>query len=156
MEKLPEKVEKYEKFLNEKLRTDLNTVLSERGRVFSEIAEYLQVKTTVEKIIENKQTNDSNSTNKLRTKVDLGCNFYVNAVVSNPSIIFVSIGYGFFLEMKLEEAVKFIDKKIKFLNLSIEDLTKQASVIKANMRLVLEGLREIQNLDFVENSMVLA
>jgi prefoldin alpha subunit len=150
MEKLPEKVEKYEKFLNEKLKADLNTVLAEREQVFSEIAEYLQIKTTIEKILEN-QGPDCDG-NELKTKVDIGCNFYVNAVVSNPSSIFISVGYGFFLEMRLDEAMKFIDKKIKFLNANVDDLTKQASTVKANIRLVLEGLREIQNLDFADNT----
>jgi prefoldin alpha subunit len=149
MEKLPEKVEQYEKFLNEKLKTDLNTILTEREQIFGEIAEYLQIRTTIEKIIETRKTDSNNNTNSdLRTKVDLGCNFYVNAIVPDPSTVFISIGYGFFLEMKLDEALTFIEKKVKFLNTNVDDLTKQASVIKANIRLVLEGLREIQNLDF--------
>lgn len=81
----------------------------------------------------------------------MGCNFYANAVVENPSKIFISIGYGFFLEMKFHEALNFIDKKVKLLNKNADELSLKASEIKANIKFVLEGLREIQNLEFKPN-----
>jgi prefoldin subunit 5 len=59
----------------------------------------------------------------------------------------VAVGYGFFLQMKLNEALKFIDKKIKLLNKSAAELNDKACEIKANIKFVLEGLREIQNLE---------
>jgi prefoldin alpha subunit len=146
MTSIPKKVEIYEQFLNEKLRNDLKTVLNEREQFFSEIAEYMQIKNTVENIVQTAQS--TNDVVELKTKVDLGCNFYLNAVVQDPSRIFIAIGYGFFLEMTLQEAVKFIDKKIKILTATTEELSNQAAIIKANIRLVLQGLKEIQNLDF--------
>ena len=145
MEELPKKVEIYEQFLNEKLRNDLKVALHEREQIFSEIAEYLQIKNTIENIIQNKQASP-NEVTELKTKIDLGCNFYVNAVVPDPSKIFIAIGYGFFLEMTLSEALKFIDKKVKILNGTVHELGNQIGVIKANIRLVMLGLQEIQNL----------
>lgn len=83
---------------------------------------------------------------------------------------------GFYLEFTLEEAEEFINKKVKGLEDKGQDLTNQvllstytilsytgilleqeiqssrstiylqANKIKANIKLVLEGLREIQNL----------
>lgn len=82
----------------------------------------------------------------LKTQVDLGCNFYCRANVEDPSKIFVDIGLGFYLELTLEEAEKFVEKKISGLDQKSKDLTQQASKIKANIRLVLEGLRELQSI----------
>ena len=138
------KVELYEKFLNEKLKIDLGRCLNEQEKIYSEIAEYLQVKDTIEKI--NSTTPGSNS-DPLKMKVDLGCNFYAKALVQDLTYIYVAVGYGFFLQMKLNEALKFIDKKIKLLNKSAAELNDKACEIKANIKFVLEGLREIQNLE---------
>lgn len=142
------KILEFEKFVNEKLRTDLKIVLEEQDAVFSEMAEYLQVKDTIEKLT---MANPKGEIKKFETKVDLGCNFYANAMVDDPSKIFISIGFGFYLQMNFEEALKFIDKKVKILNQNAEGLSQKASEIKANIKFVLEGLKEMQNLEFKEN-----
>ena len=48
-------------------------------------------------------------------QVDLGCNFFVDTVVPDTSRIYVALGYGFFLELTLAEALKFIDRKSNLL-----------------------------------------
>ena len=57
---------------------------------------------------------------------------------SDPSMICVAIGYGFFLEMTLDEALNFIEKKVKILQEQADCLTKDAAKIKGHVRLVLE------------------
>jgi prefoldin alpha subunit len=148
---MSKKVEIYEQFLNEKLRNDLNIVLNERDKIFTEIAEYLQIKNTIENIIQTSSSSNQELV-EMKTKVDLGCNFYVNAVVQDPSRIFIAIGYGFFLEMTLDEALKFIEKKTKILNSTADELSEQAAVIKANIRIVMFGLKEIQNIEYQEET----
>ncbi|XP_061186557.1 protein UXT homolog [Saccostrea echinata] len=142
-ESIPSKVEQYEQFLNERLKTDLSQVLDQRDKLYGEVAEYLQLKTVIERVKESDY-----KTEGLKTQVDLGCNFYVQAHVPDASMIFVSVGYGFFLEMTHDEALAFIDKKVSIINDKIEVLTKDAAKIKAHIKLVLQGLQEIQNLDF--------
>lgn len=136
------KVLDYEKFLNEKLREDLRLILEKRDKTYEQIAEYLQLKTTIEKIKEN------NETEGLKTKVDLGCNFYVQANIPDSSRIYVFIGFGFFLEMTHDEALKYIKKRTKFLTEHTDRLTSDAAKVKSNIRLVLEGLRELQNIKY--------
>lgn len=145
------KVEKYEQFVNDKLKTDLKRVLDEQDVIYSEIAEYLKIKETLEKLSLTQKTDEQNKKIKLRpitTKVDLGCNFYANAQITDPSKIFIAIGYGFFLEMTHPEALKFIEKKTKVLNNSADELRVKACEIKANIKFVLEGLKEIQSLNY--------
>ncbi|XP_041459176.1 protein UXT homolog [Lytechinus variegatus] len=141
-EDIPEKVIGYERFVNEVLRKDLEKVLASRDEIFSQIAEYLQLKTTIEKIQETGYENE-----ELKTQIDLGCNFYAQAKVQDPSMIFVHVGFGFFVEFTLKEALKFIDKKTKHLTQYSEKLTQDSAKIKAHIKLVYEGLREIQNLN---------
>ena len=142
MADLPDKVLQYEKFLNENLKGDLKKVLDQRDEVYGQIAEYLQLKTVIEKLKEMKLTEE-----ELKTKVDLGCNFYVQAVVPDVRKIFVFVGYGFFVELTLNEALKFIDKRTAFLRQYCDKLSENAFRIKANIRVVLEGLRELQRVE---------
>lgn len=146
MPSINEKVLQYETFINEVLRRDLQRVLEQRDGVYEKIAQYLQLKNTIKSI----QEADSK---ELKTDVDLGCNFYVQAHVPDTSKIYVAVGYGFFVEFTHAEALKFIEKKTNQLTEYTEVLTKDAAKIKANIRMVLEGLRELQGLkDLPETS----
>ncbi|XP_033110967.1 protein UXT-like [Anneissia japonica] len=142
MEELPvsKKVVEYEHFVNEILRKDLRKVLENREEIFTQTAQYLQLKTVIEKIKGNVSDDD------LKTQVDLGCNFYVQAKVPDTSKIFVQVGFGFFVEFTLTEALIFIDEKIKQLNKKCEKLTKDSATIKANIKLVYEALKELQHI----------
>uniref|UniRef100_A0A8C0J4S1 Ubiquitously expressed prefoldin like chaperone n=1 Tax=Chelonoidis abingdonii TaxID=106734 RepID=A0A8C0J4S1_CHEAB len=62
----------------------------------------------------------------------------------DTSRIFVALGYGFFAELTLTEALRFVERKTKLLIELSESLAKDSAKIKANIRMVLEGLRELQ------------
>ena len=136
------KVTKYEAFLNEKLRPDLKACLEDRDNIYAEIAEYASLKKSIEAL----KSADLPQGQALKTKVDLGQNFYVKARVKNPQKVCVDIGFGMFLEMNHTEALEFIEKKSKFLQDKADNLTKESVKIKASIKLVLHGLREIQGL----------
>lgn len=142
MSEKTEKVEKFERFINEKLRSDLAIVLENQARINTEIFEYIQLKETIDKLVLLDLT-------RFRTRVDLGCNFYAQAQVENESrTVLVAVGLGFFVEMSYDQAVRFVDKKVALLRKESENLSDQAALIKANIKFVLEGLREIQGLKF--------
>ncbi|KAG7472691.1 hypothetical protein MATL_G00111490 [Megalops atlanticus] len=136
---IDEKVLQYETFINEVLKRDLQRVLEQRDAVYEKISQYLQLKNVIESLQES-------GSKELKTEVDLGCNFYVQAHVEDSSKIFVAIGYGFYVEFTLPEALKFIEKKTTQLTTYTEALTKDSAKIKANIRMVMEGLRELQGL----------
>lgn len=139
---LEQKVKKYEEFVNDKLRKDLETVMKTQEEVNSKIAEYLQLKS----IIENIKNCDGGAGKGLKTQVDLGCNFYCRAQITDPSTILVSVGYGFFVEFTLDEALRFIEKKCDQLTTYSSKLGNDSAKIKAHIKLVLEGLRELQDI----------
>lgn len=134
-----QKVLQYETFINEVLKRDLQKVVEQRDQVYEKISQYLQLKNTIQSLQEA-------GSQQLKTDVDLGCNFYVQAEVEDSSRMFVAVGYGFFVEMTHDEALRFIEKKTSQLTAFTEQLTKDSAKIKAHIRMVLEGLRELQGL----------
>jgi len=137
-----EKLLKYEAFINDQLKPDLKAVLEARDKVYSEIAEFLALKNSILAI----QAAELKPDQPLKTKVDLGCNFYCQAQVKNPNQIYVDIGLGCFVQFTLAEAVRFVESRTKVLEGQAKRLTFESNKIKANIKLVLQGLREIQNI----------
>ncbi|KAK8765092.1 uxt prefoldin-like subunit [Amblyomma americanum] len=135
------KVLQYETFLNDVLKEDLRKCLDERDRICAKLAELLQLRTVIERIQEveaNKET--------FRTQVDLGCNFYVQAVVPDVSKIFVQVGMGFFLELTHDEALWFVGRQEAMLEEKLQRVSEESANIKAHIQMVLQGLRELQDL----------
>ncbi|XP_037368362.1 protein UXT isoform X2 [Talpa occidentalis] len=134
-----EKVLRYEAFISDVLQRDLQKVLDHRDKVYEQLAKYLQLRNVIERL------QDANHS-ELYMQVDLGCNFFVDTVVPDTSRIYVALGYGFFLELTLAEALKFIDRKSCLLTELSDSLTKDSMNIKAHIHMLLEGLRELQGL----------
>ena len=144
VDNIQEKVKKYETFLNDQLRPDLKSVLEDRDKIYEDISEYSALKNSIEAILQS--ASDDVLPKPLKIKTDLGSNFYVRANVPNPENIFLDVGLGFFLELSLSEALAFIEKKVKLLEQKSNLLTEQSLSIKANIKLIIHGLREIQGL----------
>jgi len=141
-EDISAKVLQYETFLNDTLRADLRRTLELRDKIYEEQAEFLALRNSINAI----KLAELKDGEPMKTKVDLGCNFYCQARISDPSKIYVSVGLGFFVELTLEEALKFIDKKDKELESEASKLTTDSCKLKANIKLVLGGLQELQKL----------
>ncbi|KAK4327919.1 hypothetical protein Pmani_001632 [Petrolisthes manimaculis] len=135
-----EKIEKYEHFLNNVLREDLRIVVEEREKLYEDIAAHSQLRQTITCITEAPGCTDEG----LRTQVDLGSNFYVQAHVQDTSRIYVNVGLGFFVELTLQEALGFIDKKLNILNARLEESTQKSAKIKGQIKFVYEALRDLQ------------
>ncbi|KAJ1919119.1 Translation machinery-associated protein 46 [Mycoemilia scoparia] len=134
-----EMLERYDSFINEKLQPDLNHVLELRDEVYNQISEYLKLKTYIETI-------KKNDLQTLKTKIDLGSNFYAKAIVPDTKHIYVSVGFGFHLQMTLEEADRFIDKKQASLEKLADKYTKDANEIRAKIKMVYGALMEVMQL----------
>ncbi|XP_018670294.2 protein UXT-like [Ciona intestinalis] len=138
-EAIPEKVLKYEALLNETLRGDLLKLTKLRDKCYEEISQYLQLQIVIER-------REVDGSKPLKAQVDLGCDFYAQAIVEDPSKIFVCVGYGFYVEFTDKEALAFIKKKTERITATAETLTIEMASVRAQIRLVLEGLKELQGL----------
>ena len=135
-------------------KNDLKITHEARDKLYEQIAEYMQLKQVIS-AIKQEQKSGNDSTRKkesLRTKVDLGCNFYCQAAVADCSRIYVLVGYGYYLEMTLDEADTFIDKKVVVLTAKSQMFHRDSAKIKAHIRLVMEALKEIQHLQYTEKN----
>ena len=132
-ENLQAKVTRYEEFVNERLRVDLDHVLRAREAVHEETAEYLQLQQMLDNIGED-----------AKAMVDLGANFYARAKIPDASRVMICVGLGYYVEFTRNEAKIFIAKKVDHLNIKGKQLTEQGTEINARIQLVLEGLRELQ------------
>ncbi|KAM9584599.1 LOW QUALITY PROTEIN: protein UXT [Morphnus guianensis] len=131
------KAQRYEAFVSDVLQRDLRRVQEQRDSIFEQQAQVLQLRTALARLQE---------AHPLRTQVDLGCNFFVTAEVPSPQRVFVALGYGFFAELTLPEALRHLDRRSRLLDRLSESLTRDGAKIRAHIRLVLEGLRELQGL----------
>uniref|UniRef100_A0A023EGT7 Putative lethal 2 35cc n=1 Tax=Aedes albopictus TaxID=7160 RepID=A0A023EGT7_AEDAL len=122
--------ENIESFVNDCLREDLKLYEQQLARLNAEIMEYVQLKNMIENIQEN-------ASDGFKTQVNIGGNFFMKAKADRVERILVDVGLKHFVEFSLEEALKFVDMKVKV-------LTKQADVIRdksvetrANIKLAL-------------------
>ena len=134
---ISDKVLKYEEFVNEVLKNDLKHVLSERDKIYDEIAEYMKLQTSIERL-------NTIERRPIKQMIDVGCNFYMQAEVKNTDFIFVDIGMGLHVQMKFDEALRFLKKKIDQLTVKSEHLTDKSVDIKARIKLIIGALAELQ------------
>jgi len=105
---IAEKIEEYSRFVSEKLHPELRSAETARNEVRAEIHEYKEL---------GEKLKDFQKENKhdLETMVDLGHQtVYCNAV-ANLDKIYVHVGMGFHVEMSIAEAIRFIGKRVSFL-----------------------------------------
>lgn len=138
---IPEKVLKYESYINDVLKEQLKKTAKELDRTYEEIAEYVQLENVIQTIQDNNLVEEG-----LKTKMDIGCNFYMQAFVPDPSKILLDIGLGCFVEFTLSEALIVIKRRVNLLNKKVDILTDQSATTKATIKLVLHGIQELQQL----------
>ena len=142
---ISDKVLKYEEFVNDVLKNDLKHVLEERDKIYDEIAEYMKLQTSIERL-------KTIETRPIKEMIDVGCNFYMQAEVKNTDFIFVDIGMRLHVQMTFDEALRFLKKKIEQLTVKSEHLTDKSVDIKARIKLIIGALAELQGVSSQSSS----
>jgi len=130
-----EKTSAYEAFM-QRLKADLQHVYSLRGSVQTRIDAY-------QALITNTMALEAEDGQDLRTLVNVGAEFYCQAEVPNTARIYVDVGLGFHVELSRTEAVDFAKVYIQSLETQTEKYTEKAARIKAHLKLVGEGIFEL-------------
>lgn len=133
-----EKILQYQSFIDENLMQDLKDIEGRLNRLYSEETEYSQLKSSVQAIKENYKEG-------FKTQVEVGCDMFIQAEVSNVSEIIVDVGLGYHLEMDTEETIRYSDIRLNILKLQIEHALKQTIKIKGHIKLVLLAIHELKN-----------
>ncbi|KAI8366042.1 Prefoldin subunit-domain-containing protein [Radiomyces spectabilis] len=129
-------LKKYDDFISLTLKPNLKTVLDARDNTLSKLSDYQKLKTQIEMM-------QTHNLKELKTMVDLGSQFYVQAHVPDTTYIYVNVGFGFHVQFTLDEALAFIEKKEKRLESLASEQASEADKIRAHIKMVLEAMSEI-------------
>ena len=130
------KIAVYEELIQENLKVELQRVHDDRDSVHERMSQLLELRNNVRSLQEQKQRS-------LKTMVNLGCDFYVQAHVPDTQWIYVSVGLGFCPQMTLSEAETFCTEREAVLAASAEALTERAAMLKARIKLVMGAINEL-------------
>eukprot|EP00908_Phaeocystis_cordata_P027354 Transcript_991.p3 GENE.Transcript_991~~Transcript_991.p3 ORF type:complete len:160 (-),score=59.97 Transcript_991:612-1091(-) len=130
------KVQEFEGLINEQLKAELQRVLDERDRLYEQIAHLMQLRNNMSAMQEQNR-------GSLKTMVDLGRNFYVQARIPDTSWVYVDVGLGFHAQMTPAEAIAFSTRREAKLNEAAEARTERAAQLKAQIKLTIGAIDEI-------------
>lgn len=136
---IQQKVQRFEEFVDRRLKPDLVHAIAERDKVFEQQEVFSNLRRNIENL-------EKNSVTSLQTMVNLGCEVYMQAEVPDTQRIFVDIGLGFHVEFTWSEALKYISIKEESLANQIQEYTRLIASIKAQIKIVCEGIRELLQL----------
>lgn len=90
---LHSKITSFESFIHDKLKPDLKKTLDQRDLVYDTISDYLKLRNQIEILLKAKKGEDVKEKEKkenegLKTMVDLGSNFYVQAKMYTTNFLF--------------------------------------------------------------------
>lgn len=131
--------ENINRVINENLRRDLENLEKVLNRINEEIVEYMQLEKTIEFTKEN-------NSEGFKTKVDVGSNMFMQAKVEKIEPIIINIGLNVFLELDLDEALKYLKMKIKILTKEADVVREESLKIRSQIKILLMYLAERQGL----------
>ncbi|KAM3304288.1 protein UXT [Capsicum chacoense] len=134
-----EKVRRFEEFVDRRLKPDLVQAIAQRDKVFEQQKIFSDLRSNIENLEKNSVTN-------LKTLVNLGSEVYMQANVPDATHIFVDVGLGFHVEFTWSEALNYISEREENIARQIEEYTRLIASIKAQIKMVCEGIRELLQL----------
>ncbi|CAH1435027.1 unnamed protein product [Lactuca virosa] len=134
-----EKIKRFEEFVDRRLKPDLVRAIGERDKVFEQQKVFSDLRRNLESL-------EKNSVTSLRSMVNLGSEVYAQADVPDTRHIFVDVGLGFHVELTWSEALKIIPVREEKFARQIEEYTRLIAQIKAQIKMVSQGIRELLQL----------
>eukprot|EP00756_Hemistasia_phaeocysticola_P045936 Hpha_TRINITY_DN19695_c0_g1::TRINITY_DN19695_c0_g1_i1::g.186201::m.186201 len=131
---------RYEEFAEATLKPMLLKVLEQRDKVYEEQGECAKLRHFITDRLRAMDRPEGKG--PLKTMVDVGRHFYVQAKVPDPTKIFVNVGLGVHVQYTLPEAVEHLAHREASLDDQAEALTKRASSLKVQLKVVGEAVAE--------------
>jgi prefoldin subunit 5 len=139
----------YGSFISRKLQPQLQTAVEAREETEAEISEYAQLQNKIRQIeatiVDTEHSAIGSSPIAIDAVVDIAhATVFCNTTIPNPRNIFVNVGFGFHVEMQLQEASQFIDKRIRYLEKGVlKHRLKAAATVAKDVENALELLEEL-------------
>jgi len=118
-------MEKYDEHLEEVLKKQLTTALEDSKKTTALLEECRKLKSELEFL-------ETNNFKELDTSYNLGCDVFVKAHVPNAKKIIIDIGCQHFMEMERKDGIKFLEKKIQFIEFKLQKQVERVIQIKAD------------------------
>ncbi|XP_069360550.1 protein UXT homolog [Maniola hyperantus] len=131
---------KYQRFIDDVLKEDLRILHLKLQHINAELTDLIQQKHTL-KVITNKSVHP----NGFKSQVNIGCNFFMEACVTDTSKLLMNIGLNHYLEFSTDEAFRYLDARIKVFEQKSEEICNKAVETKAHIKLMLIGIGELEN-----------
>lgn len=124
-------------FINQVLRVELGNMEIALNRTNDDVTEYMELEKSLEFL--KKYKSDG-----FKTQVDVGSNTFLEAEVDKIEPILINVGLNVYLELELDEALKFLESKIKILTKESEVIRDQSLKIRSEIKILLMYLAEQQ------------
>ncbi|CAH2226419.1 jg7672 [Pararge aegeria aegeria] len=131
---------KYEQYIENVLKEDLRILYLKLQKINAELTDLIQQKHALKVIVDK-----SVHPNGIKTQVNIGCNFFMEASVADTSKLLMNIGLNHYLEFSTDEAFKYLDARIKVFEQKSEEICNKAVETKAHIKLMLIGIGELEN-----------
>jgi prefoldin subunit 5 len=144
-------ITEYSNFINRTLRPQLQKAVDEREETEAEISEFLQLQTKLKLLVERdtrmkmESTNNKNTLFPIDTIVDI-CHgaVYCNATIPNPRTIYIDVGLGFHVEMTLNEAIIYINKRVDHIEKNVlQHRVKVATTVAKDVENAIKLMEEL-------------
>lgn len=129
--------EQVNRHINENLRKNLETLEQALNRVNEDLIEYMQLEKTLEFMKEHKPDG-------FKTKVDVGSNMFMMARVDQIDQVLINVGLNVYLELEIEEALKFLKMKTKILSKEADVIRDESLKVRSQIKILLMYLSETQ------------
>jgi prefoldin subunit 5 len=157
VQKYHQSMERLETFLEEILKKDLEKVMRERDALYNSIADCHKLRSVLGDVRRSAQGVAGADDGKDRPQgssswvpeaevtmlTDIGCRFFMQAKLRDPTVVHLNIGCGVVLPMTHDEAVRFLVKKEGLLNEAAGRKTKDALRLRFRIRVVMEAITRL-------------
>ncbi|XP_053676307.1 protein UXT homolog [Anopheles nili] len=138
-----------ENFVNEHLMHDLQIYESELNKMNSEIMEYMQLKSMISTILQHENEGQDK---EFKTQVNIGGNMFMKARAIKTNNLLVDVGLKVYVEFTIDEALRFVDLKIKILSNQADIIRQKSIETKANIKLALLVIGDSERLHTLQDT----
>ena len=144
------RIHKYQQFIEQTLQRDLHACAQLREKVEQKHTDYSSLRqsllTLESQHSAHRAAHPGADIPRLKSMISLGSEFYVQAVVPDPTRLFLDVGLGFHVELTTREAIAWIDAKLPTLEVKITRTKEQQAMIQGKIKVVYEGIAELMQL----------
>lgn len=138
-------LEQYSNFVERRLKPDLDSACERRDKYFQELAKLDQVSKALDMLDASATESEKDTENSpIETRVNIGEEFYIRAVVDDVDKVVLDIGLGVLVEVSRAEARKLLAERKQFFTALSDTATDRITHVQAHMKSVMTSLSKLR------------